>query len=444
MKKILPRSSALIRRRASRFITSLAIILSTVLIVTLSTDVGSIMTVTGSPSSPQGNSMIILAWNDLGMHCYNNDFQDLAILPPYNTLWAQVIQVGDPPKNVTSGITVEYSFPENTSSAGKTNFWTYAQQLFGVSLQPNIGLTGKGLSGTMDLEGDHYVARGIPLTEFRDDSVDPVQAPYPYQLAQIVVKDAVSGVILAQTTVVAPVSSEMNCVNCHSDTGDATSRYPIAPQGRVAANILAIHDYLSQSQYPAGHTEALLSKRPVLCAECHPDNALGAPGIAGVSSLSNAMHKHHSGLEDITPDTDGCYNCHPGPETQCLRDVMSQEYSMTCVDCHGDIANVAENPEPWLNEPRCDNAKCHGEEVNLTQPLYRFSVGHGRLYCEGCHDSTHAIATSREPNDAIKFVNLQGHTGTLKSCETCHGVQPTASFVHKAVFPKIYLPVIGK
>ena len=28
----------------------------------------------------------ILAWNDLGMHCYNRDFSDLAVLPPYNTL----------------------------------------------------------------------------------------------------------------------------------------------------------------------------------------------------------------------------------------------------------------------------------------------------------------------------------------------------------------------
>ena len=59
---------------------------------------------------------VVLAWNDLGMHCYNRDFQDLAVLPPYNTLWAQVIQVGDPPTIVTSGITVSYAFPDNTYS----------------------------------------------------------------------------------------------------------------------------------------------------------------------------------------------------------------------------------------------------------------------------------------------------------------------------------------
>ncbi len=43
---------------------------------------------------------VILAWNDLGMDCYNRDFRDLAVLPPYNTLWAQVIEVADPPRIV--------------------------------------------------------------------------------------------------------------------------------------------------------------------------------------------------------------------------------------------------------------------------------------------------------------------------------------------------------
>ncbi len=57
---------------------------------------------------------IVMAWNDLGMHCYNRDFQDLAVLPPYNTLWAQVLKVGDPPQLVTSGVTVSYSIDDNT------------------------------------------------------------------------------------------------------------------------------------------------------------------------------------------------------------------------------------------------------------------------------------------------------------------------------------------
>ena len=50
---------------------------------------------------------------------------------------------------VTSGITVKYSVPGNTHSSDKTNFWTFAPQLFGAAFPPDIGLTGNGMSGTM-------------------------------------------------------------------------------------------------------------------------------------------------------------------------------------------------------------------------------------------------------------------------------------------------------
>jgi hypothetical protein len=390
---------------------------------------------------PAATNYRILAWNDLGMHCYNQDFTDLAVLPPYNTLWAQVVLAGDPPQLVTSGIQVTYVFTDNTYSVGKTNFWSYAQQLFGLSspLPDNIGLKGKGLSGTMDLVGDHFVAEGIPLTEF-SDSAPTVSAPY--QVALITVKDINTQAILAQARVVVPVSTEMHCDNCHSDTGDATVSGGITPTGKVETNILALHDKLQMANYPEGHTGPLMSRRPVLCAECHSSNALGAPGVAGVMSLSNAMHSRHKGLADITPDTQGCYNCHPGPATRCLRDVMSQKYGMTCLSCHGDIGQVATNPNPWLNEPRCDT--CHGENARQNQALYRHSIGHSGIYCEACHDSTHAIATSREPNDAIKFIALQGRAGTLGECTVCHTTEPSGEFQHGA--PKIqirlYLPLI--
>lgn len=174
-----------------------------------------------SSAAQKDRSYVVLAWNNLGMHCYNPDFRDLAVLPPYNTIWAQVVKVGDPPQVVTSGITIEYQFPHNTYSTGKTNFWTWAQQIFDLNdpLPPNIGLTGKGLTGKMDLVqdivlGDHFEAEGIPLTEY-DDSDKNLQKPSPYQMAQITVLD-ITEKILAQTMTVAPVSSELQCINCHA------------------------------------------------------------------------------------------------------------------------------------------------------------------------------------------------------------------------------------
>ena len=365
-----------------------------------------------------GPTYILLGWNDLGMHCYNRDFQDLAVLPPYNTLYAQVILRGDPPQIVTQGIQVEYSFPDNTYSVGKSNFWDYDQALFGVDLPANIGLTGIGLAGEMEPAGDHFIAEGIPLTEFDDGSLT---SPQPFQLAELVAKDSV-GNVLVTNTVVAPVSTEMHCDYCHYDGGVED-----IATGKVETNILTLHDQEHQSEYPADHEGALMGRRPILCAECHASNALGAPEVGEIPSLSNAMHENHAGE---SPDSlTGCYNCHPGPQTQCLRDVMSQQYDMTCIECHGGMLQVSQNPDPWLNEPRCDG--CHTDpRYAQDQALYRFSKGHNGVFCEACHDSTHAIAPSREDRDAIKFIKLQGHTGTLDRCITCHLTEP-AGTIHK-------------
>jgi hypothetical protein len=363
-------------------------------------------------AAPAGN-LIVLGWNDLGMHCYNRDFSDLGVLPPYNNLYVQVIQRGDPPKIITQGVAVSYSFPDNTYSVGKSNFWTYAQALFKLPgpLAPNIGLTGKGLSGGMDASGDHFTATGIPLTEYNDNDWNTRQ---PYQLATINVEDS-QGNLLATQRVVAPVSTEMHCDYCHNDNGRAAGNIAT---GKVETNILTLHDREEGTH--------LMNSRPVLCASCHASNALGTTGNGEAPNFSRAMHSRHRGLVPNT--TDGCYNCHPGPTTKCLRDVMSTQHGMGCTDCHGTLSQVAQNPNPWLNEPKCST--CH-PGFTQDQPLYRNSKGHGGIYCEGCHDSTHAIAPSSQPNDAIKFINLQGHAGPLDTCTTCHITKPTSGGPHQ-------------
>ena len=391
------------------------------------------------------DAYIVLAWNDLGMHCYNANFEYLAVLPPYNTLYAQVIRLGSPPEVITTGITLTYEFIDNSYSVGKSNFWDYDQDLFGVNLPDNVGLTGKGMTGTLDLHGDAWVAEGIPLTEYRDsdyeaNSTNPT--PYPYQLGIVKVYDVNTNALLAETTVVGPVSTEMHCDNCHYDgafEGIAT--------GSVELNILALHDDENMSEYPPEHSGRLENSTPVLCAECHSSNALGAAGVTGIPSLSNALHETHSEVIDaITPAIDGCYQCHPGPETQCLRDVMSEDYDMDCTDCHGTMSQVAQNPNPWLNEPRCDDAGCHDSGLNdQNQDLYRLSTGHGDLYCAGCHDSPHAIAPSGEANDAIKFIDLQGVTGMVgvgSRCYVCHTGLVLDAGPHGTTAKYILLPLV--
>jgi hypothetical protein len=391
------------------------------------TDVGSGPVSAASPPAPDAaGDYIVLSWNDLGMHCYNPRFQDLAVLPPYNTLWAQVIKIGDPPQIITTGITVTFFFTDNTYSAGKTDFWATsayrpeqnAQWLFGLSspLPDNVGLKGFGLAGTMDAHSDHFEAVGIPLTEY-SDSAPAVR--YPYQVATIVVQDATTGVELARLNPVAPVSTEMHCEYCHYDNGPGNE--DIAT-GVVEQNILTAHDQENMEDYPPSHAGPLMDQRPVLCAWCHSSNALEAPGVPEVPSFSNAMHEQHA--EEIPSTLEGCYYCHPGPQTRCLRGVMATNFGLVCRDCHGNLEKLSQNPDPWLLEPRCDNPDCHGSGFAQDQPLYRNSKEHGGVYCEGCHDSTHAIAPSREPNDAIKFIQLQGYDAPLNKCTVCHATQP--------------------
>jgi hypothetical protein len=364
----------------------------------------------------EGMNHVILAWNNLGMHCAQDDYSYFLILPPYNTLHAQVVDRAG--KLVTTGITVSYAFPKKTNSAAFTNFWTELPK-YGVTwpTTPNVGLTGKGLSGVMDLDGDAlgYVAEGIPVTPYDDDGTWD-----PYGTAVITATQNGTGTVLATATVVAPISTELNCSNCHGVADPFL-------------NILQMHDKNSGTHLVADRAANKLH----LCAECHADPALGAPGSAGVKNLSRAMHGFHKDKVNVAADPafPDCYNCHPGPRTQCLRGNMFHA-GVECRDCHGDLKAMAAaldaGRQPWLEEPRC--GACHGAQyAENPGKLYRDSTlqnapvamttpspMNGRIYCEACHNSTHAEYRSTNPADASIPRQVQGDDYWIWNCWTCH------------------------
>ncbi len=366
-----------------------------------------------SPPAPATEKYIVIAWNDLGMHCANQSFANMCILPPYNNQSAQVVKVGTSTQvpvvvnPTTSSIHVNYSIPGNTYSGSstiltKTDFWKYVNQLFGVNLLPNIGLTGAGLSGSMGAQAiDYYQVQGIPVTPLRDNNL---KVPDPYQLTLIKAFNS-SNQLLASTQSVIPVSNEINCVSsgCHSSEMD----------------ILRRHDKMPGFD---------INKRPIFCAKCHADNALGMPGKEDVPSFSEVIHLKHA------ERTNDCYKCHPGPITKCFRDVMHAK-GLTCQKCHGSVLQVGKSVEegrrPWLDEPKCGSANCHGSKY-AEQPgkLYRESKGHGGLFCSACHGSPHAILPTENVRDNVQNIALQGFAGTLKKCEVCHGYVPTGAGPH--------------
>ncbi|MFN8177530.1 MAG: multiheme c-type cytochrome [bacterium] len=354
---------------------------------------------------------VVLVWNDLGMHCMNQDHSQISILPPYNTLVAQVIERGDATTlphliTVPYGLSLEYSIPGNTYSAGKTNFWDYAQALFGVPLPPNVGLTGLGLTGAFTSHVGYFAAEGIPVTPF-PDAAPTVEDPF--QQALVILRDS-NGVELCRSQPVIPVSTEVNCVsmNCHT----------------------SVTQLVNQHEREGGFDP---NATPILCAQCHGSTPLTGPfpGTAGWFSLR--IHEQHSFIDQDIPGINGCYKCHPGPNTRCLRDVMATQHGLVCQDCHGTLRHIAQTIDagrvPWVQEPACRD--CHtstfGEPVGT---LYRNAVGHGGVRCSACHGSPHAIFPSREARDNANMMDLQGHAGVLNDCTVCHGVRPSGAGPH--------------
>jgi hypothetical protein len=58
----------------------------------------------GGKSVPAASTdYVVLAWNDLGMHCLHPTYDQAVVLPPYNTIWAQVVKRGNPPQIIRGG-----------------------------------------------------------------------------------------------------------------------------------------------------------------------------------------------------------------------------------------------------------------------------------------------------------------------------------------------------
>lgn len=354
------------------------------------------------------SNYVVVAFNELGMHCMNRDFSKLMILPPFNTVRAQVIKRGEDPQIIRSGVTVAYSIPGNTRSSTKTNFWTYAKKLFGFYIAPDTGLTGTKLAGTMIAKGDgRYEATGIPVTPLMDSG-----RLNAYPLATVTAKSGTT--TLASTQAVVPVSWEISCNLCHN-----------APDG-PDMDILRDHDRL--------HGTDLQHQTPVACGKCHQQaplaGALGS-GVPGLPSLSRAMHGAHAPRMAAAGLSNSCYACHPGKQTNCQRDIHKAN-GMECAACHGGMTKVAATTRrPWVDEPKCGS--CHkvpGHQYEEPGKLFRESRGHNGVYCTTCHNTPHAVVPTINPEDNVQNTKLQGYPGTLNKCSVCHTQQPEDEFNH--------------
>ena len=407
----------------------------------------------------------LIGWNNLGMHCMDDDYSIFSILPPYNTINAQLIDLNGNLVLSPGGITVTYeavadpSGSTNESSSGKTNFWDFSLPLFGVALPPETGLAGNKMPGVANTPqlmtwaqsgapANTFEGLGIPLTP-----IDDMGLTNTYPLFKLVAHDSANNV-LASTSIVLPVSSELHCSTCHaSGTGQTAAKpspdwvYDPNPKHDFRLNILKLHDQknIANPDYIAAlaafgyrstglYDTVVLDGKPILCATCHQSEALGTPGAAGTQQLTTSIHARHASvtdpstglLMDDSTNRSACYQCHPGSTTRCLRGAMGSAVSvadgsmlMQCQSCHGSMSMVgAATRTGWLDEPNCQ--ACHTGDAISNSGQIRFtdafdSPGHLRVPVNtrfATNPNTPATGTSL-------FRFSLGHGGL--QCEACHG-----------------------
>lgn len=402
----------------------------------------------------------VIATNDLGMHCVCMGFDTFILLPPFNTLRAQVIQRAEEPRVLAdpNDIRVEYNIVENTDDSLKADpyfqsWLTNSPKLF-PGFQPIDpadgriqGLTGAKLSGEMEAKSSQgwWEMAGIPAYPALDPEgvmIDPLGGPNrnPYLTGNVKVYDQKNGKLLAETNTTVPAAFG-GCCSCHIDLA-AANGYPADPYGSFEYMGL-LHEGDSGINIAQIDPDGDGVPGPIRCSQCHLDPAMGEttpPGYVGYPisqyTFSDVLHRFHAQSNEVLTNwnpniaTD-CYQCHPGNGVDCYRG-HHVDKGLWCTDCHGDLnQRIAEGQlqQPWsaATLPKC--ADCHsntgegGGYLNMgIFGAYLNSRGHedNKILCSTCHGEPHALYPSTLAKDNDQSIALQGHAGPIDACGVCH------------------------
>jgi hypothetical protein len=462
-------------------------------------------TVSNSTSSSTTGTRLF-AWNDLGMHCMDTDYSVFTLLPPFNTLTAQLMVNGKLVNDdaTSANYTIEYvamtdgagstnsSHVDNSSNV-KTNFWEYFQAMFGAPtpLTPGIGLFGFSTptSAPEPLEWNGkdavghsgfkwYEAYGIPVTP-----IDDAGQFNAYPMVKVTAKEKATGKVIATSSSVLPVSTEMNCKVCHaSDIGTDGAKPSggwvtdpgYSDEQKWRYNALRKHDEkfatnttfqnLMVAKAFKGTTleYSAANGKPIFCDACHNSNALAYWTFAGdpsASQITTAMHKAHSTAKlpgssktlDDDPTRESCYSCHPGKNTLCLRgamgnptDPLTKQHTMECQSCHGSMKVVGtakmgdlvggtitnlRDRRPWFDMPTCQT--CHQNGQRYTSAL-TVDAGNNTFAYRASTDTRFATKPNT-PNllPGLSMYRFSVDHGNLQ-CAACHN-STHAEFTSKTV-----------
>ncbi len=418
---------------------------------------------TASVAFAGNGNWTLLGWNNLGMHCMDDDYEVFSILPPFNTVNAQLLNADGRLVRNPTGLTLTYEAIAdptgsiNRTAIGKTNFWENITEMYGLGAPgPDNGLAGFAMPGTANTPQrfawggsstlNWFEATGIPITP-----TDDAGHKNSYPLMRLKARDSQNRV-LAQVDVVLPVSDEMDCRACHA-SGSGAAAKPAAgwvndPNSKhdFRYNILRLHDekHAGSALYtaalatmgysPSGLFATAQGGTTILCAHCHSSEALPGSGLAEISPLTRAMHAKHAnvlspanGLAlNASTNRSACYQCHPGSTTQCLRgamggavDAKTGQLAMQCQSCHGSMTQVgATTRTGWLDEPNCQSCHTGTATKNSGQIRYTNALTSTGVFRTPA-DSTFATNPNTPAAGKSLYRFSQGHGGL--QCSACHG-----------------------
>jgi hypothetical protein len=216
------------------------------------------------------------------------------------------------------------------------------------------------------------------------------------------------------------------------------------------AERLAVLEDTCYQCHPGKSTQCLrgaMFNGGMLCNDCHGDMLqVGADFSAGVAPDNPGAFQLDLGnfYDPASPqprvpwaNEPGCGSCHTGDASNNL--AGTPDSVVNTMDTHGNTDGIrlrqAYRTGDAKATPIVPTNKRFAEPAvpasfnGFVNPgagnpkLYRVSTGHGGVFCEGCHGATHAEWPNANPfaNDNVTAEQLQGHSGTIVECSTCHG-----------------------
>ena len=236
---------------------------------------------------------------------------------------------------------------------------------------------------------------------------------------------------------------------------DSSTTVPPQPvNGGLPSNQAQREQILEQTCYschPGNKTKCMrgaMADGGMVCQDCHGDLAqVGNDFTAGMDS----DHAFPAGI-DLTKrvpwaNEPGCGSCHTGDAVSNLAkttgarvngfDTNGNADKIRLIRAYldGDAATSAKPIVP-ANKRFAENTVPANFNDDFPNPgagkpkLYRVSTGHGGVMCEGCHGATHAewdADSSPLQNDNVTANQVQGHSGTVMECNSCHNTSAMAS-----------------